>query len=102
MHQLFLVKTGTLSRADIKRAERLCGICIVECSEPEAARYSEPPIGADIEHQAKTALDLLNWIIAQPNDTAMYRNGLSRIFVDLLLNGKNPVSIPVVAKTPKQ
>lgn len=59
---LFLVKSGTISKEDIKRAERMTGVCIVECEDPAAARFLVPPPVADITMQADAAMKVLTWI----------------------------------------
>jgi hypothetical protein len=51
-----LVKTGTVSRRDIARAERLSFLCIVECSDPESSRFLEPPsLISNLDDQARAA-----------------------------------------------
>ena len=53
---LFLVKPNTVSREDITRAEQLSMICIIECAEPESARFLEPPLDAGLDRQARAGL----------------------------------------------
>lgn len=90
---LFLVRTGTMSREDIARAEALADVCIVECSEPEAARYCDPPITADIDVQARAALSIMRTVLASPNNT-VYRSDITKWFVEMVLN-------PEPKKTPR-
>jgi hypothetical protein len=93
---LFLVKPGSVSRKDIERALRHSGVCIVECSETESARYSEPPMGTDLNEQARAALSLMRMVIASPN--AEFKRGeLTKWFVDAILNGRIPEKVPHVA-----
>lgn len=77
MKPLFLVKPGTMSRADIRRAEKLAGVCIVECADPEGSRYSDPPIDAEIDVQARAALSLLRVILRQESPT-FHRGDLTK------------------------
>lgn len=92
---LFLVKPGSVSRKDIERALRHSGVCIVECAETEAARYSEPPLGTDLNEQARAALSLMRMVIASPS--AEFKRGeLTKWFVDAILNGRVPEKVPPV------
>ena len=99
LRPMFLVKPGTVSRKDINRAERLCGVCIVECAQPDSARYSEAPLGADLDEQARAALSLMRMILSSqsPNFT---RGDLTKWFVDILLaSHKQPESVGRVKPT---
>lgn len=60
---LFLVKPGAISPPDIERAQQECGICIVECTEPESVRLLEPPIDSGMDVQAKAALSLARMVV---------------------------------------
>lgn len=104
LRPLFLIKPGTMSRKDISRAERLAGICIVECGEPDAARFCEAPLGADLDEQARAALSLMRTVISHP-DTNFTRGSLTKWFVAELLTWKQPPKVPLVkeperSKTP--
>jgi hypothetical protein len=98
---LFLIKPGTVSRKDIRRAERFCGICIVECAEPESARYSEPPLGADLDEQARAALSLMRMIISSPSPD-FKRGDLTKWFVNEILTHKRPENVPPVKTMSKE
>lgn len=100
LQPLFLVKPGTVSRADIKRAEKLGGVCIIECAEPESARYSEPPITADIDVQARAAISLMRFIIDAPSPE-FKRGDLTKLFVQILLKGKYPTETTPVPSVKK-
>jgi hypothetical protein len=92
---LFLVKPKSVSEKDIRRVERLCGICMVECAEPEMARYSEPPLGANLDEQARAALSLLRMVLR--SESANFTRGeLTRWFVDKLINGGKVQNVPPV------
>lgn len=80
---LFLVKTGTMSKEDIKRAERMTGVCIVECEDPATARFLVPPPVADITTQADAAMKVLTWI-AGLNDSTVFRSQITGYFTRLL------------------
>jgi hypothetical protein len=95
---LFLVKPGTVSRKDIQRAERHSGICMIECADPESARYSEPPIDAKLDVQARAALSLLRMILRNGSSN-FTRAELTKFFVEALLSGTSPTPIPPVAVT---
>ena len=94
---LFLVKPNSVSRKDIKRVEQQCGICIVECTDTDAARYSEPPLGADLDSQARAALELLR-VVLRSSTPDFKRGDLLRWFVDELVNNQKPVDVGKVKK----
>jgi hypothetical protein len=97
---LFIVKPGTMSRADIKRAEKLAAICVVECSDPDAVRFLEPPPDAGLDVQARAALSLVRLVT---NGTGPYQRGeLLKWFVDQILNFKGaPATVPPVHPVPR-
>jgi len=97
---LFLVKPQSVSRKDIIRAEKHCGICIIECSDPDASRYSEPPLGANLDEQARAALSLLRMIMASQSPD-FKRSELTKFFVNALLNGSRPQSVSPVSEVKK-
>lgn len=101
MKPLFLVKPGTMSRADIRRAEKLAGVCIVECADPEGSRYSDPPIDAEIDVQARAALSLLRVILRQESPT-FHRGDLTKWFVNALLESRPPAPIAPVVSVKKK
>jgi hypothetical protein len=89
---LFLTKPQTISRRDINRAEKLCGICIVECADPDATRFCEPPLGADLDEQARAALTLMRVIVN--SDAANFtRAELTKWFVQELFLWKQPQTV---------
>lgn len=92
---LFLVKPGSVSRKDIHRAEKQCGICIVECADPEASRYSEPPLTANLDEQSRAALSLMRMVLRSPN-TDFKRAELVKWFVDILIGERPPLEVPTV------
>ena len=95
---MFLVKPGTVSRKDIARAERHSGICIIECAEPESARYQELPLMYDLNDQARAALSLMRSVIASPTPD-FKRGDLTRWFIEALLAwGNKPGQVPTVKK----
>jgi hypothetical protein len=97
---MFVVKPKTISRRDIKRAQEQCGICIIECSDPDSARYSEPPIMADIDEQSRAAYSLLRMIVTTgTSSTSFYKGDLIKFFVNSLLNDKRPVETTPVRKS---
>lgn len=60
---LLIVKAKSVTRADIQRAARLAGVCIVECTEPEGARYAEPPLGVAPDRHAAACMALVDYIV---------------------------------------
>ena len=80
---LFLVKSGTMSKDDIKRAELMTGVCIVECEEPGSARFLVPPPTADITLQADAAMKVLTWIAGLSNQQ-VWRSEITAYFTKLL------------------
>lgn len=86
---LFLVKPGTIKPADIKRAERMCGVCIVECEDPNDARFLIPPPPADMEAQARVALKVINWIASERG--VVDRGETARYFLKLLSDYPKPI-----------
>jgi hypothetical protein len=97
---LFLIKPKTISAKDIRRAEKQAGICIVECTEPEQARFLEPPINAEIDVQARAALTLMRYILDNTNNSSVTFNGsmLVKWFTNALLHESRPAAVPKVKK----
>jgi hypothetical protein len=89
---MFLVKPKSVSRRDINRAEKQCGVCIIECSDPESSRYSEAPMGADLDAQAQAALSLMRTIVSA-NQTDFKKSELTKWFVDQILTWNRPAHI---------
>ena len=98
MQPLFLIKPKTISAKDIKRAEQRCGITIVECSDPETARFLEPPIDADIDAQARAALSLFRYIVrgTESPTTVFYGGNLIKWFTNTLIEQPLPPRVPRV------
>ena len=96
---LFLVKPKTMSRRDIRRAEQQAGICIVECADPESARYSEPPLGANLDDQARAALSLFRMVMGAQM-VEFKRSELMKWFIEALLKGAPPTPVPPVPRKP--
>lgn len=92
---LFLIKPGTMKRADINRAKKMSGVCIVECSDPESARFLEPPIGGNVEEHARAALQLFRLVLRQQEQT-FSRATLTKWFCDALLDETKPAVVPRV------
>jgi hypothetical protein len=97
---LFLVKPDTVSKEDIVRAEKQSGICIIECSDPESARFLEPPFDADIDVQARAALSLVRYISSQSSGvgTTFYGANLMKMFLDAVLHWPSPTRVERVKK----
>lgn len=83
MLPLVLVKPGTMSREDITRAEERSFICIVECTEPEAARFLDPPPYANIDAQARAAMSLLRYITGFKSTDSITGGALIKWYVRL-------------------
>jgi hypothetical protein len=93
---MFLVKPGTVSRRDINRAEKHSGILIIECADPDAARYQELPLQYDLDDQARAALSLMRVVISSPSPN-FTRGELTKWFVEQLMNwDKKPENVPAV------
>lgn len=97
LRPLFVVKPNTMSRKDIQRAEKLAGICIVECGEPEACRFLEAPPTANLDEQARAALALMR-VILSAQKTDFSRGEMTKFFVDFLLNNKTPEQVMPVKR----
>jgi hypothetical protein len=95
LRPLFLAKPGSISRKDISRAERFCGICIVECADPEASRFCEPPLGANLDEQARAALSLMR-IVLNHSSTTFTRGDLTKWFTEQLLSWNAPATVKKV------
>ena len=100
---LFLIKPGTMTRADIERAEALTGICIVECAEPQDARLMDPPVDAQIDLQARAALSLMRYVVGAggSNTVAFNKADLMRWFVDSILAASLPKPVERVKPVKK-
>lgn len=95
---LFLVVPGSISPRDKHRAEKLCGICIVECKDTAAARYSEPPLGANLDEQARAALTLMRRI-TNHDSASFLRGDLVKWYVqELFLWDNKPEIVKAVPK----
>lgn len=97
LRPLFVVKPATISRRDINRAEKMAGIVIVECEEPEACRFLQPPPGANLDEQAQAAIALMRMILVSQK-TDFSRGEMTKFFVDCLLNNKPPQPVLPVKK----
>lgn len=97
---LFLIKPKTMSRADIRRAEKLTGIVIVECEQPESARFLDAPPDAGLDVQARAALSLMRYIVANGSGATatFYKGDLTRFFIDALLTAPTPKSVAPVKR----
>jgi len=96
---LFLIAPGTMKLRDIKRAEKLCGIVIAECTKSDEARFLEPPVLlADIDTQARAALQMMRYVIRETasTTTSFYGANLIRSFVNMLVEEPRPTSVPRV------
>lgn len=100
LRPLFLAKPNSISRSDISRAEKLCGICIIECVDPEATRFCHPPIDAKLDAQALAALDLMR-MVSSSGTLNFSRGDLTRWFVDQLLTWNKPKEVPSVKQGAK-
>lgn len=100
---LFIVKPKTMSRTDIRRAEKLTGICVVECDDPASVRLLEPPIDAEIGLQARAALKIFRMMVngGQHNTVTYNKSDVMRWFLDMLIAGSpipEPPRVPPVKK----
>jgi hypothetical protein len=97
-HPLLIVKPKTMSRTDIRRAEKLGGICVVECADPETARFVEPPVHMGGDAMAVAAVSLVRYVLAQSSGSVTITpNQIARWYVDILLKGSSPATSPSVA-----
>lgn len=96
---ILMVKPGTVSKKDIELARNLGFILIIECDEPEAARFVEPPIPASMDDQTRACLDLFRYVMDTGNrDTVFYKVDLVQRWVRALTQGKRPDSVPPTEK----
>lgn len=87
----------------MRRAEKQTGLCIVQCTDPDAVRMLEPPIDAEIPAQARAALSLFRYIKdtgTSNTSSTFYKGDLLRWFVDALC--KEPTPPPVASVKVKQ
>ncbi len=92
---LFLIPPGSITAADKKRAERFCGIIIIECSASDRARYLDLPIGWDVDVNARASLEVMRKVMAAPS-AELNRGTITRWFADLLLSGTMVSKVPSV------
>ena len=94
---LFIIKPGTIAREDIQRVEDQCGICIIECREPEAARFLDRPPDSTMSDQAVAALEMMRIIVDGSGNYAqnISRGDIGKEFVKILLKEKHPSNQPV-------
>lgn len=91
---VLIVKPKTISRADIKRAEEQGFLCIIECKEPESARFLEPPVHADIGPMAEAAVRLMRIVLS--SSATWTRGDLAKQWAHILLNEQMPKPVPPV------
>lgn len=94
-YPLFLIKPKSMAEADIKRAERRCGIVIIECDEPDAARFLEKPLSAPLDEQAAAALELMRHVMDNPSGS-FDKSYLVKWFCRVLMNSPRPKPVPPV------
>jgi hypothetical protein len=87
-----------MSKRDIARTERKGGILIVECSKPDATRFAEPPLDAELDVQARAAMQLVRWIIGKSTTYSTSNSDATQFFVRTLLDGGRPPSVETVKK----
>ena len=85
MKPLVVLKTGTVSKIDIKRL-RENGLCVIECADPDLVRFKEPPL-FNYTSEAAAAISLFRYVMARPPDATWNRAGLAKKYVDILLHG---------------
>jgi hypothetical protein len=80
---LIVIKTGTVTKADISRL-RKSGLCAIESSDPQAIRYLEPPPLGYGEQEA-AAIKLFRHVMSVSQE--WNRITLSRKYVEILIEG---------------
>jgi len=86
---LLLIKPGSMKPEDIKRAERLADVCIVECDDSASARFATPPPHANTEAQAAAAMRVLHWVSRQTGVVNCAE--LTKYFTNFLLEQPKPL-----------
>ena len=94
---LFVVKPDTIKREDIERAEKEASIVIIECADPESVRFLDAPFDAQIDLQARAALQLMR-VVATSASTNYNRDWLVTWFVNALMRESHPEAIKRVEK----
>jgi hypothetical protein len=95
---VLVVPPKSISRDDIEKVEAQGGFLVVECADPDAARFLFPPPEADLDQQAQAALALMRMVLSSQAHT-FTRGDLTRWFVDVLLNAPQPKPIkPIKAE----
>lgn len=92
---LLVVKPGTISRRDIARAEKSASVLVIECADPESARFMLPPPESTIGDQAGAALSLMRMVLSTSEPT-FTRGTLTKFFCDALLRNDKPKPVPPV------
>jgi hypothetical protein len=69
---LFIIPTGSMSKADMTRV-RAIGICCVECSSVSTIRFEQPPFSGNWKPSQVAALKLMKAILAK-NDAELDEN----------------------------
>lgn len=94
---LFLVKTGTVSREDIQRAKDECGVTIIESSEPDEARFLDPPVSTTVDDQAKAALATVR-MVTSSDKSSFYPSDIMRLFLRVLFDSRLPQPVKKVKR----
>jgi hypothetical protein len=84
----------------MRRAEKECGIVIVECKEPNAVRLLEPPVDAEIDVQARAALSLARMLVHYDSaiNTTFGKGDLIQFFTRALIVNQQPQTVTKVQR----
>lgn len=93
-----MILPDSMSKRDIARVERKGGIIIVECKNPAAARFADPPADAGMDAQSRAAMELFRWIASKDTAYSTNNGGAIQFFVRALINGGKPPSVEPVKR----
>ena len=89
---VIVLPTGQMERADIEEL-RKAGFCAVECKDPAAVRFLEPP-PTSVSNRERAAFRLMRTMLATGNGgTTFERNAIARSLATILMAEPEPEPI---------
>ncbi len=89
-----VLKPGTMKPRDMKML-RSNGICVVECEDPSALRFIEPPVIGDYSLAERAAISLARVLMTETNDVHMSKINNRALFAEILMQGVPMLQRPV-------
>lgn len=98
MKPMVILPKGLMVEEDMQRL-RDNGICVVECEDPDAVRFMDPPPGVGYERCELAAIELSRRVLSSTGH--LDTKDLASLYVKILLDGSRMELIPKAKKTGK-